>query len=373
MLHGWYGKVKTDNNFIGKKVLITGHTGFKGTWLCLLLRQLGAKIHGYSLKPETNPNHYGCAQIRRVLETEKIGDIRDINSLQEYMTEVKPDYIFHLAAQPLVQLSYKKPVETYEVNVLGSINVLECLRRTNQHSSVIMVTSDKCYQNSGQIWGYRECDPLGGSDPYSSSKASAEIAINSYRESFFPPAMIRKHGVKIASVRAGNVIGGGDWSDDRIIPDAVRAVLSKTPLNIRNPGSIRPWQHVLDPLFGYIMLAAEISESEDPKWLSAWNFGPLTTDTIPVIQVVSRFFEVWGEGQYEQISNTFFPEANTLRLSSEKAMTLLKWRPLLNFDETIEMTAIWYRDFALNSKDMFEKSNEDVLKYLEKVKTKYAN
>jgi CDP-glucose 4,6-dehydratase len=320
--------------FRHKTVLVTGHTGFKGSWLTLWLHTLGADVNGYSLSPDTKPSHYLAAGIPEILSSECLADIRDKKTLTGYISRIRPDCIFHLAAQPLVRRSYAEPVDTFDVNVMGSIHLMEAVRQNP--CPVIMITSDKCYRNISQIWGYRECDPLGGYDPYSASKAAAEIAIDSYRNSYNLP---------LASVRAGNVIGGGDWAEDRIIPDAVRAVIAGKPLELRSPGAVRPWQHVLEPLSGYLLLAAKMLAGEE-HLNEPWNFGPLPTGAATVRDIVSDFYHIWGEGGTVYDPDTDHPhEAHMLRLSSEKAMTLLGWKPVWDLGETIAVTANWYKNY----------------------------
>lgn len=331
--------------FRGKRILITGHTGFKGSWLTLWLSQLGAEVHGYALPPNTEPNHYTAARIPELLKSECLADLRDREQLTNYIHGVQPDCIFHLAAQPLVRRSYAEPVETFDANVMGSIYLMEAVRTLGKPCTVIMITSDKCYRNDHQVWGYRECDPLGGHDPYSASKAAAEIVIASYRDSFFSPEKIDEHGVHLASVRAGNVIGGGDWAEDRIIPDAVRAVTSGKSLEVRSPQAVRPWQHVLEPLSGYMLLAAKMLRG-DEGLEGAWNFGPLPTGAATVREITEEFYRVWGEGRvvYDPALAKLH-EAELLRLSSEKAMTYLGWKPVWNLSETLSKTAEWYRRY----------------------------
>ena len=334
------------STYKGKNVFITGHTGFKGSWLSLWLSKMGANVFGYSLFPDTTPNNYTVSSVTDLLSEETIADIRDKKSLKKAIKEANPDFVFHLAAQPLVRKSYSCPVETFETNVIGSLNVLEGLRELGQPCSVVMVTSDKCYENNGQIWGYRENDPLGGYDPYSASKAAAEIAVASYRRSFFPMDSLDKHGVQIATVRAGNVIGGGDWAEDRIIPDAVRALSSGKTIQVRNPNAVRPWQHVLEPLFGYLMLGAKMSEEKNPEFCSAWNFGPRCDEECPVSDLMDLFCKEWGSGNWKQVSLTYAPhEASVLRLSIDKAVYKLHWTPRWDLHETIKRTAAWYKKY----------------------------
>jgi len=365
-----------EENFQGKSILVTGHTGFKGSWLCLWLSKLGAKVHGYSLPPHTDPNHYTEAQIHKLLASEYFGNICDKDVFAEYIHEVRPDCIFHLAAQPIVRRSYQIPAETFETNVMGSIHLMDALRTMAHPCTVVMITSDKCYLNTNQVWGYRECDPLGGHDPYSASKAAAEIAIASYRDSYFPPEKIREHKIRLASVRAGNVIGGGDWAEDRVIPDAVRAVTTGTPLELRSPQAIRPWQHVLEPLSGYLLLAAKMICGDHcgvTPLESAWNFGPLPTGTATVLEIVQEFYRIWGSGETKYGPTLAqVPEAAILRLSSEKAMTHLGWKAIWNMSETIEKTASWYRDYYSHTGDVRERSFKDIMTYMQEMKSKYA-
>jgi len=365
-----------EDAFHGKSVLVTGHTGFKGSWLCLWLSKLGAKVHGYSLLPDTDPNHYKEARIHELLASERFGNICDRKHFTEYIHEVRPDCIFHLAAQPIVRRSYREPVETFEANVMGSIYLMDALRTSAHPCTAIMITSDKCYLNTNQIWGYRECDPLGGHDPYSASKAAAEIAIASYRDSYFPPEKIGEHKIHIASVRAGNVIGGGDWAEDRIIPDAVRAVTTGTPLELRSPQAVRPWQHVLEPLSGYLVLAARMMCGDRCQMApleSAWNFGPLPAGTATVLEIVQGFYSEWGSGETRYDPTLVqVPEAALLRLSSDKAMNLLGWKSIWNISETIERTASWYMDYYSHNGDVRERSLRDLVAYMQEMKTQYA-
>ncbi|MBN1168121.1 MAG: CDP-glucose 4,6-dehydratase [Methanospirillaceae archaeon] len=339
--------MNTLSSFNGKRVFITGHTGFKGSWLSLWLSQLGAEVFGYSLLPDTTPNNYSASFVGDLLSGETISDISDTNMLQSAIKKAEPDCIFHLAAQPLVRYSYDHPIPTFQTNVIGSLVLLEAVRIQGQPCSVVMVTSDKCYDNSGQIWGYRESDPLGGYDPYSASKAAAEIAISSYRRSFFPEDRIDEHGVQIATVRAGNVIGGGDWAADRIIPDAVRALSAQKCVQVRNPHAIRPWQHVLEPLFGYLTLGARMHEKRDPALSSAWNFGPLIYDECPVSFLMDLFCREWGDTSswMHCKQRDAHHEAPILRLAIDKAIHQLQWRPGWNLDEAVKKTAVWYREY----------------------------
>lgn len=353
--------------FRGRNVFVTGHTGFKGSWLSLWLSKMGANIFGYSLQPDTIPNNYTVSLVRDLLSEEIIADICNKQSLFNAIKKTEPDYIFHLAAQPLVRDSYKYPIKTFETNVIGSLNVLEGLRELEQPCTVIMVTSDKCYENKWQVWGYRENDPLGGHDPYSASKAAAEIAISSYRQSFFPLEELDKHGVGIATVRAGNVIGGGDWAKDRIIPDAVRALSKGETISVRNPSAIRPWQHVLEPLYGYLTLAAKISESKNPEFCSAWNFGPFYNDECTVSNLMDLFCDNWdcANWSHTNLSNAPY-EASILRLSIDKAIQKLGWSPRWNLSGAVKRTVAWYKKYYNgDAESMQEACLEDIGAYME--------
>ncbi len=350
--------------FKGKSVLVTGHTGFKGSWLSLWLHKLGADVHGYALPPNTTPNNYAIASVGDILASECLADIRDRTKLREYIDEIKPDCIFHLAAQPIVRKSYSEPVETFESNIMGSIYLMDIVRVLKRPCSVVMITSDKCYENVNKKQGYIETDPMGGFDPYSASKGCAELAISSYRRSFFPYDK-KNHGVKLASVRAGNVIGGGDWAEDRIIPDAVRAVISGNALEIRNPYAVRPWQHVLEPLSGYMLLAAKLLEGND--FADGWNFGPLHTKDETVSEIIDLFYATWGKGTAKYDMNSANPhEASYLTLSSEKSMRLLGWKPIWNIEETVKRTAYWYKKFyeGADAKDLVL---DDIRAYSKKI------
>ena len=350
-----------------RNVLITGHTGFKGSWLSLWLSKIGANVCGYSLEPNNTPNNYTVSEVGDLLYEETIADIRNKKSLKEAIKRTDPDFIFHLAAQPLVRESYNFPIETFEINVIGSLNVLEGLREFGKSCSVIMVTSDKCYENNGQVWGYRENDPLGGHDPYSASKAAAEIAISSYRQSFFPKEKLDEHLVSLATVRAGNVIGGGDWAKDRIIPDAVRALSKEEIVSVRNPNAVRSWQHVLEPLSGYLILAAKMSKSKDPEFCSAWNFGPFCGDECTVSCLMDLFCKEWDCANWNHISlSNALHEASVLRLSIDKAIHKLNWAPRWDLCETVKRTIVWYKKYYNNSeKSMQDACFADIDAYME--------
>ena len=344
-----------------KRVLITGHTGFKGTWLSIWLNELGAKVVGYGLDPYTENDNFIVTGLKdKIIDTR--GDIRDCEKLQQVFTKYKPEIVFHLAAQPLVKLSYEIPKETYEVNVMGTLNVLECIRNTSSVKVGIMITTDKCYENKEQIWPYRETDPMGGYDPYSSSKACAEILISSYRNSFLNPKDYDKHGTSIASVRAGNVIGGGDWSKDRIVPDCVRALLNGKDIEIRNPNAVRPWQHVLEPLSGYLLLGAKMFKN-GKNYCEGWNFGPERHSIVKVEEVISTIIKEWGNGEWVNSSSSEdFHEANLLSLDISKAKTYLNWEPAWDLTKCIQMTVAWYRIFSQNG-NMYEFCKEQISFY----------
>lgn len=325
--------------FRGKKVLVTGHTGFKGSWLCEWLLQLGAQVTGYSLSPATSPALFDQLGLRSRLD-HITGDIRDLKKLRDTLATKKPDFVFHLAAQPLVRESYAHPLETFETNLIGTANVLEALKQLKRPCSAVFVTTDKCYENREQRHGYREQDPLGGHDPYSASKATAEIAISSYRRSFF-----QNHAVKIASARAGNVIGGGDWASDRIVPDCIRALQKRKPIPVRNKTARRPWQHVLEPLSGYLWLAALLSElkTNGGELCSAFNFGPDVGSNRTVQELVETILKAWPGSWVDRSDPKGVHEAQLLHLITTKAAHLLKWRPVWSFSTNIEQTVHCYR------------------------------
>ena len=328
----------------GKKVLVTGHTGFKGSWLTIWLDMLGAEVAGYALEPLTLHDNFVLTGIANKIN-HKIGDIRNYDCLQKFFFEVNPEIVFHLAAQPLVRESYNDPKSTYDINIGGTVNILECCRKTESVEVIVNVTTDKCYENKEWVWGYRENDRLGGYDPYSSSKACSELVTEGYRKSFFNPDSFALHGKSLASARAGNVFGGGDWQTDRIIPDCIRALESGEPIIVRSPNAVRPWQHVLEPLSGYIKLAEKLCESP-VEYAEAWNFGPEESSFISVGSLVDRIVHAWGKGSWEDHSKPGdFHEANLLKLDISKAKSLLEWSPLWHIDKAITATAEWYQQY----------------------------
>lgn len=331
--------------FKGKKVIVTGHTGFKGSWLSIWLKELGAEVVGIGLDPLTKRDNFILSNIGLKIKADIRADIRDGAIMKEIFKEYQPEIVFHLAAQPIVRLSYDIPVETYQTNVMGTINIMEAIRATDSVKVGVMITTDKCYENKEQIWGYRENEPLGGYDPYSSSKGAAEIAIASWRRSFFNPKDYDKHGKSIASVRAGNVIGGGDWALDRIIPDCIRAIEGNKPIEIRSPQAIRPWQHVLEPLYGYLLLAKNMLDNPT-KYCEGWNFGPKMESIVPVIKVVEILSNYFPNIQIKDVSNANnVHEANLLMLDISKAYYKLGWSPKMNIQQCIKFVAEWYKTY----------------------------
>ncbi len=334
------------NFWQGKRVLVTGHTGFKGAWLSLWLLSLGAEIWGFSLEPNTMPSLFEQLGLKGLL-THQVGDIRDAALVQQWMKQGQPDVVFHLAAQPLVRRSYEEPVETWQTNVLGTVHVLEALKQLNNACAAVLITTDKCYENREWVYGYRESDPLGGYDPYSSSKAAAEIAIASWRSSFFAGA---HSAVGIASARAGNVIGGGDWAEDRIVPDAMRALSRQEPIAVRNPRATRPWQHVLEPLSGYLRLAQQLYKALNDQTdalvelSGAFNFGPSLASNRPVGDLVDAILQHWAGSWVDYSDPKAVHEAKLLNLVTDKAFHGLGWQPVWNFERTIAQTVAWYRE-----------------------------
>jgi CDP-glucose 4,6-dehydratase len=345
--------------FDKRRVLVTGHTGFKGSWLTLLLNQMGASVCGIALPPEVKNCHFELLKIQNCIDHRE-ANINDPEIVDKIVSDFKPEIIFHLAAQPLVRLSYDEPFNTFQTNVLGSVNVLEACRKHSSVRALIFVTSDKCYRNNEWIWGYRENDELGGIDPYSASKAAAEVVFSSYCQSFFG----KRDGFGAASVRAGNVIGGGDWAKDRIIPDCVRALLQSNDILIRNPNSVRPWQHVLDPIYGYITLAARLLEA--PKqYTGAWNFGPKTDSVKTVSDLVEMAIKVWGSGTVSIVQQMeAVHEARLLHLNCDKANQELQWYPRWDAGTAIAETIKWYRSVMLDGFNAMDVSVGQIRKFL---------
>lgn len=319
---------------------MTGHTGFKGSWLSLWLQSLGAELTGYALKPPTNPSLFEEAGVANGMHSIE-GDTRDLSHLTRAMQDAKPEIVIHMAAQSLVRFSYQNPVETYATNVMGTVHMLEAVRAAPSVRAVVNITTDKCYENHEWVWGYRENDPMGGYDPYSNSKGCAELVSAAYRSSFFNTSDYLKHGVALATVRAGNVIGGGDWAQDRLIPDIVAAFEQGKPVHIRNPHSIRPWQHVLEPLRGYLILAEKLVE-DGPAYAEAWNFGPNDEDAKPVGWIVEQMAARWGNGARWEVDAGEHPhETGYLKLDISKARSRLHWSPILRLEEALSLIVDW--------------------------------
>lgn len=336
--------------FKNKKVLITGHTGFKGSWMSILLNRLGADVYGYALNPPTNPSLYEIANIGGLVKS-YIADIRDYESLMVAFNNIKPELVIHMAAQPLVRESYKIPVETYSINVMGTIHLLEACRNTPSVRAIVNVTTDKCYENKEWHWGYRENEPMGGFDPYSNSKGCSELVTSAYRASYFNPNDYNKHKVGIASARAGNVIGGGDWANDRLIPDFIRAISRGEKVKIRSPYSIRPWQHVLEPLTGYLLLAARLYE-DGGNYSQGWNFGPDDKDAKNVEWIIKKVCDNWGNGASYEIDSSPHPhEANYLKLDCSKAKAELQWEPKWDISMALNSIVLWNKAYN-NGEDM---------------------
>jgi CDP-glucose 4,6-dehydratase len=345
----------------GKKVLVTGHTGFKGGWLSLWLQQRGAEVCGYSMPAPTKPSLFEAARVAEGMRS-VVGDVRELNHLKRVVEEFRPEIVFHLAAQALVRQSYKDPIETYSTNVMGTVNVLEAVRQVGGVRVVVNVTSDKCYENREWCWPYRENEAMGGYDPYSSSKGCAELVTAALRNSFFHPSKMAEHGVAVASARAGNVIGGGDWATDRLVPDMMRAFMAGEIVMVRNPNAVRPWQHVLEPLSGYLLLAEKLFECGG-EFAEAWNFGPMEDDARPVSWVVGQLKDLWGEGAEWAVDRNHHPhEAQLLRLDCSKAKARMGWQARLKGIEPLVMVVDWYKAFQ-NGEDLQRKTLAQIAQY----------
>ncbi len=350
-----------DGFYSGKRVIITGHTGFKGSWLSIWLHELGAEVIGVGLDPYSDKDNYVLSEIGKKIKADLRADIRDGERMKQIFSEYQPEIVFHLAAQPLVRLSYEEPVDTWQTNVIGSINIMESVRQTDSVKVAVMITTDKCYENREQNHAYREDEPMGGFDPYSSSKGAAEIAISSWRRSFMNPCDYEKHHKSIASVRAGNVIGGGDWAKDRIIPDCIRAIEAGCPIAIRNRNAVRPWQHVLEPLNGYLLLAKKMW-NEPTKYCEGWNFGPKMDSVVSVWDVASKLISEYGQGSLiDKSDDNSLHEANLLMLDITKSEMRLGWKPRLDAGECIVMTVDWYKRY--NEGDVYALCVSELNKY----------
>lgn len=349
-----------NDEYKDKRVLVTGHTGFKGAWLLIWLKSLGAEIIGYSLEAPTEPSLFNICNLQEKI-TSVIGDIRDGVKLEKTFEKYKPDIVFHLAAQPLVRFSYKEPKLTYETNVMGTVNVLEAAKNTNSVKTVVVITTDKCYENKEWIYGYREIDPMGGYDPYSSSKGCAELVVSAYRNSFYA-----EKGIALASARAGNVIGGGDFAEDRLIPDFIRAASQNRSVVIRNPMSTRPWQYVLEPLSGYLWLGSLMFENRE-KYNSGWNFGPGDADVLTVEEILNLSIKSFGKGNIK-IGKLQQPhEASLLKLDTSKAKTNLQWHSVYEIDKAVDITIKWYKNYYEN-KDMYMYTLQQIKEYEKEAK-----
>jgi len=348
--------------FRGRRVFLTGHTGFKGAWLALWLTEMGAEVTGFALAPPTTPSLFELAGVERRLARHVIGDVRDRDALVEAMKTARPDIAIHLAAQPLVRLSYEQPIETFETNVMGSADFFEAVRASDTVRVALNITSDKCYENREWEYAYRENDAMGGFDPYSASKGCAELVTAAYRSSFLGAGS----GVRVASARAGNVIGGGDWAVDRIVPDCIRALTAGEPIVVRNPDAVRPWQHVLEPLSGYLLLAQRLWQHDGPAFAEGWNFGPLAAGGVPVRELVAGLVSSWGSGSWGIPERVEQPhEANLLRLDCTKAQARLGWQPQWDVATTVARTARWYAAWHANNGSAAATCIDDLNSYVE--------
>jgi CDP-glucose 4,6-dehydratase len=358
------------NFWENKKVFVTGHTGFKGGWLCLWLQSLGAKVTGYSLEPGSSPNLF---EIGRVADrmTSIIGDISNYHNLATALSDAKPEIVFHMAAQPLVRYSYDNPIETFTTNVIGTVHVFEAVRKCSTVKALVNVTTDKCYENKEWIWSYRENESMGGHDPYSCSKGCAELVTSSFRESFFSPEAYERHGLALASVRAGNVVGGGDWSEDRLVPDILRAVNANKSVNVRNPDSTRPWQHVLEPISGYLILAEKLF-THGMQYAEAWNFGPETGESISVLEILKKLDHLIPSGIKWTISReNNVHEAKLLTLDISKAKKYLKWKPLLDIDKTLQLIVDWNTRYNSGA-DMHDFTHQQIELYQDQLLDRFS-
>ena len=344
-----------------KRVLLTGHTGFKGSWLSLWLQSMGAQVVGFALAPPTNPSLFVVTNAAEEM-TSLVGDIRDFSSLSSAFVKYQPEIVIHMAAQPLVRYSYINPIETYSTNVMGTVHLLEASRLAGSVRAIVNVTSDKCYENNEWLWGYRETEPMGGHDPYSSSKGCAELISSAYRSSYFNPMDYSNHGIALATARAGNVIGGGDWAEDRLIPDIMNAIIHGNPVNIRNPHATRPWQHVLEPLSGYLLLAERLYK-EGISYAEGWNFGPSDEDAKPVLWITERLIDMWGEGARWVLDEKNHPhEAHHLKLDCSKAKARLDWYPRWHLEDALSAIVDWHRAYQ-HGKNMHELTLHQIRTY----------
>lgn len=352
------------DNFRDRRILLTGHTGFKGSWLALWLKSLGADVLGFALEPPTSPSHFVVANIQDLLVDSVIDDLRDYDRFSRTFADFEPDLVMHLAAQSVVRTGYLEPLDTFATNVMGTVHVLEAVRRAKRGCAVLLVTSDKCYENIEQTWGYRECDPMGDHDPYGGSKGAAELAVRAYQHSFFPVDRLAEHDVWLATARAGNVIGGGDWTADALIVDTVAALVADQPVSIRSPHAVRPWQHVLQCLSGYLTIAARLLARQEPRVCGNWNIGPYPGGELTVREIVEYFIACWGSGRWVDASpQRVDREAEILRLSIDKALTHLGWCPTWDVRTTLEMTAEWFQAFQTDPKHMQRVSNAQIEKF----------
>jgi CDP-glucose 4,6-dehydratase len=346
----------------GKRVLITGHTGFKGSWLACWLKLFDARVIGYALPPPTTPSLFDLVQVGEEMAS-NIGDILELPLLIKVIKSEQPEIVFHLAAQALVRRSYQEPLATYATNIMGTVHLLEAIRQVGGVRALVIITSDKCYENKEWLWGYREIDPLGGSDPYASSKGCAELITASYRQSFFNPAKFDQHGVALASARAGNVIGGGDWAEDRLVPDIMKAFLQRRAVLIRNPQACRPWQYVLEPLRGYLRLAERLY-TQGSSYAEAWNFGPAENDVRPVGWLVDHLAKSWGRGAGWELDPEAHPhEAHLLKLDCSKSKARLGWKPKLDLEQALAWTVAWYKTFQEDPSLLKEMTKSQIIAY----------